>query len=317
MIKIELTSDAAASTRFALSPLFQAMNLLFMLGRRPHAVPQEWRHRAREVIEVRRLRLLASLAITRNGYTPDFLTPGPAEYRPSPDGELHQVTLTPPEQVQAEMATVLGGHAPTASPARSPQRLVLQALERGEDAFVTHLAREVDTFWTHALRPRWADLSARLERDIAERANVTARHGLGTMLASLHRRLDFSDGALSVAHGGADEQRLTIPGLVLVPGAFPRGLMLALYPAAAASSPAVLVYPAAPDDQGPSPGLGELIGGSRAAVLAELAQPRTTGEVAARLGLSPSTVSYHLQVLYRANVLRRTRSARRVYYQTR
>lgn len=60
----------------------------------------------------------------------------------------------------------------------------------------------------------------------------------------------------------------------------------------------------------------ELIGRTRARILDAAADPAATGEVADRLRLSPSTVSYHFQILRRAGLVRRTRYVRRVLYQS-
>jgi predicted transcriptional regulator len=64
-----------------------------------------------------------------------------------------------------------------------------------------------------------------------------------------------------------------------------------------------------------SQNLGDLIGTTRAEILAELTQPQSTEGLAQRLHLSRATVSYHLQILHRAGLLQRTRRSRHVYYQ--
>jgi DNA-binding transcriptional ArsR family regulator len=47
----------------------------------------------------------------------------------------------------------------------------------------------------------------------------------------------------------------------------------------------------------------------------ELDMPLSTGQLADRVGLSPSTVSYHLQALLRVDLVKRVRPSRIVYYQ--
>ena len=82
---------------------------------------------------------------------------------------------------------------------------------------------------------------------------------------------------------------------------------------------AMLFYPVprpTPGARPEPPRPGELIGWTRARILAAVAAPATTAEVAARLRLSPSTVSYHLQILHRAGLVRRTREVRSVLYQS-
>jgi DNA-binding transcriptional ArsR family regulator len=58
-----------------------------------------------------------------------------------------------------------------------------------------------------------------------------------------------------------------------------------------------------------------LVGEARAAVIAAVAEPRTTGEVAAAIKISPSTASEHLEVLNRCGIVERRRSGRFVHYE--
>ena len=66
--------------------------------------------------------------------------------------------------------------------------------------------------------------------------------------------------------------------------------------------------PAVPD------GLARLLGGSRAAMLADLAAPRSTAELAKRLSLSPATASHHLTALRDAGLVTGKREGRSVLY---
>jgi DNA-binding transcriptional ArsR family regulator len=60
--------------------------------------------------------------------------------------------------------------------------------------------------------------------------------------------------------------------------------------------------------------LGELLGRTRAAILARLSVPLTTTQLARELGQSPATVSEHLSVLRRSGMLNARRSGRLVFY---
>ncbi|MFF2079035.1 ArsR/SmtB family transcription factor [Kitasatospora sp. NPDC058162] len=325
-----------ARTRFAISPLYQAMNLLFALGRHPQAVPLAWRRQARKVIAERKLWLLSALAISPYGYTPDFLTPEPSAYRCAVDGELHLVATTAAARVRGEMSVLLTGLAASEIPARSPHHLVLHALDRGEDRFADRVAVELHEFWTEVFQPRWPEVSARLERDIDRRAALTVRQGFAGMVNSLHRQLSWDGDALVAGRAEPVGLCISPPGLVLVPGTFPPGLMLSLDTTdsdaadsdttdsrAADSGTAdertcrnpALVYPAAADNPPDDRRRRSLLGNSRTTLLTHLTQARTTTELADRTGLSPSTVSYHLQALHRGGLVRRTRRSRHVFYQ--
>jgi DNA-binding transcriptional ArsR family regulator len=61
--------------------------------------------------------------------------------------------------------------------------------------------------------------------------------------------------------------------------------------------------------------LGELLGRSRAEILAGLRLPRSTTDLAQEIGLTPATVSSHLSILRRSGLVTCRRSGRRVLYQ--
>jgi DNA-binding transcriptional ArsR family regulator len=65
---------------------------------------------------------------------------------------------------------------------------------------------------------------------------------------------------------------------------------------------------AAPD------GIARLIGGSRAAMLADLDAPRSTTELAQRLSISPATASHHITALRDAGLATGRREGRSVLY---
>jgi DNA-binding transcriptional ArsR family regulator len=61
-------------------------------------------------------------------------------------------------------------------------------------------------------------------------------------------------------------------------------------------------------------GLARLLGGSRAAMLADLAAPRSTVELARRVSLSPATASHHLAALRDGGLVTARREGRFVLY---
>jgi DNA-binding transcriptional ArsR family regulator len=81
-----------------------------------------------------------------------------------------------------------------------------------------------------------------------------------------------------------------------------------------------LVYPARGiatlwQDAAPAPdGLARILGATRAAILADLAAPRSTTEVAERLSLSPGGTSHHLTALRDAGLVAGRREGRLVLY---
>lgn len=64
----------------------------------------------------------------------------------------------------------------------------------------------------------------------------------------------------------------------------------------------------------PAAALAALLGPTRAAVLALLAEPSSTGEVATALRLAPATASHHLTTLRDAGLVTGERDGRRLRY---
>ena len=60
--------------------------------------------------------------------------------------------------------------------------------------------------------------------------------------------------------------------------------------------------------------MADLLGGTRAALLARLTSPMSTGELSRDLHWSEPTVSYHLMILLRAGLVDRSRRGRQVFY---
>jgi DNA-binding transcriptional ArsR family regulator len=317
VIRIELDAAALGRVRFAVSPLYQVVGLLLAMGRQPDAVPRAWSALAADALRRHRLGLLAALAVNASGFTPDFLTPVPAVYGPCVEEELHAVVGTDALRVAAELEVVARGNADSRIPARGSSPLVRAAMERGEEQFAELAARQLHAFWDHVFAPAWSRLRPRLEQDIAHRAQTTARLGLTAAIDTLDPRLRWRETALTLLC--PYETHVDAPGVILVPGLFNRVPSPSLDPAWVDPSLArvpVILYPALPPGMGEQTAPpGELIGATRARLLTRLAAPQTTGQLAAAAGLGQSTVSYHLQVLYRAGLVTRVRRNREVYYQ--
>ncbi|WP_157535768.1 ArsR/SmtB family transcription factor [Kitasatospora mediocidica] len=317
MIRVELGAQGLGRTRFAMSPLNTAQDLLFMLGRYPQEMDPRWRARAVEALRDRRLGLLAVLCGGGpHGYAPDFPRPEPATFQPSLDTDLHQVVGTPAERIRYELGAALGGHAWGEEDADRPPRLLLAALERGEDHLAQRVADELEQFWRLVLAPDWSDIRSRLEDDVTFRSGVVAREGLTPALERLAPDLLWREGGLEFT-ASSHEKCVAADTMVLVPSVFfTKPIFCAGEPDGSADPrPPLIVYPAIPSSRAAGPLSDELIGPTRAQLLVELSQPRSTVELARRLHLSSATVSYHLQILHRAGLLQRTRHSRSVLYQ--
>ncbi|WP_280728213.1 winged helix-turn-helix domain-containing protein [Kitasatospora sp. MAA4] len=300
-----------------MSPLNAAQDLLFQLGRYPENLDARWRARALDALRDRRLGLLAVVCGGGpHGYAPDFPRPEPATFQPGLDTDLHQVAGTAPDRIRFELGAALGGHSWGQDDADRPPRLLLAALERGEDHLAQRIADELEQFWRLVLAADWPDIRARLEDDVTFRSGVIAREGLTSALERLAPDLLWREGGLEMT-ASSHEMSVEADAMVLVPSVFfSKAIFCAGEPdGTPAPRTPLIVYPAVPSSRASGPLSDELIGPTRAHLLAELAQPRSTAELARRLHLSSATVSYHLQILHRAGLLQRTRHSRSVLYQ--
>ncbi|HEX4831118.1 MAG TPA: winged helix-turn-helix domain-containing protein [Trebonia sp.] len=314
--RLELSAQGLGSARFALGPLNIAGNLLQALRLRPLAVDPVWRARSRQVIRDHDLRLLGLLGGGGpHGYAPDFVRPEPPSFDSSPDAACHAIATAAPERVRYEMAKVIGGSSWDDTPAGRAPRLLLDSLERGEAHLARRAADQMWVFWRHVLAPHWPRMREHLEHDVTRRATVIAREGAIGAITGLAPNLSWNDGGLDFRTASACGATLQPGAVVFVPCPFiERAVFCGGEPAGAPAPRLPLIcYPAVPTAA--SPFTRELIGSTRTRVLAALDTPRTTADLAQWLHLSYSTVSYHLQILNRAGLVRRTRHSLEVRYQ--
>ncbi|GHG73287.1 ArsR/SmtB family transcription factor [Streptomyces griseocarneus] len=327
MVAIALTADSLARSRFAVSPLMQAAAVLHPLHPGPSDHGRAVRHAVRAALADGRLPLLGALHSDISDYAPDFLTPAlTAGSAPDLDAELHQIARTPAQVVARQMTRLVSGPPPHHSPASEPKaargrgnaavRPFLDSL--GEDGLAQRAACEMEVLWKTAIAPAWPALRPRVAEDIEHRAQVVVRQGLAAALNSLHPAITFAAGTLSMP--GSPHVTAAPDGpVVLLPSPLATTWLLSsdpwnergpylIYPAARGAVPQLPAEPAAHP-------LADVVGHTRYALLAGLTSPRTTGELARRHHLSPSTVSYHLAHLHRAGLVTRARSGKQVYYQ--
>ncbi len=317
MIRIELGSHGLSRIRFAMSPLNSTNDLLFTLGRSPCLLEAPWRARTVEALRDRRLGLLAVVAGGGpGGYAPDFPRPEPAAFQPTLDTELHQVATTSPERVHYELNAAISGHSWGRARSDKPPTLLLAAMERGEASIRACVADQLEQLWRLVLAPDWPTIRARLEGDITARSVAIARHGLSHTINQLAPNMAWRQGGLDMAVG-THQIRIEADSAIFVPSTFVKRAVFVADERAEVPNPRtpVIAYPVIPTSRAQLPYLDKLIGSTRTQLLAELAQPQTTAELAQRLRLSPATVSYHLQILHRAGFLQRTRQSRNVLYQ--
>jgi DNA-binding transcriptional ArsR family regulator len=310
MIELVFGPDDLLRCRFAMSPIWEttaALEALWAPDRSAVLVP--WlRAAAPRVADLplEPLRVLLDRG-GATGYVPDFISPPPAGPLDDIDDGLARIRATPPRQVRRELESAFGGRR---MPAAAAAMIAAPRETRDRIADLLALA------WERLLAEDWPRLRDLLDGDILTRSGQLAAGGLEAMLDDLHRDLSWRDGTLRVRGTATSTRELAGSGVLFVPSAFAPGVRVMLDPP---WQPTV-IYPArgaallGHRRARPVGSLGDLLGRTRATLLGELTRPAGTTTLAARVGLSPGTVSEHLGVLRAAGLARSHRTGREVRY---
>lgn len=311
MIEIRLSPADLARLRFARSPIQELASSLQMLGDpKRQATFHPWLVWARPLVPGLGLRLLPAL-VGGPHFVADLLTPPPERMNAEFPEELERVRASSPELVRASIDEMRGD---------KPVPEVLGALYDNPERTLGAVADELEAYWDAVINPIWPRLRAFADADIGYRAQVLATSGLAKLLTDLHPMIEHtSDGMLIHTPRWSGQHTMQGGGLVLVPCVFawpqlvmlfnePRQSMLTYAPRGIAT-----VWDDTQDAE--SAPLGELIGRSRAAMLAHLDLPLSTTQLATYVGLTPAAVSQHLSVLRRNSLVTSRRSGRAVLYE--
>lgn len=311
-IRIELEPADIVAARFAISPLWEAANAVRLLTQPTadgyHAA---WRAAVASRLDGADLRPLVALN-PPSGWVPDFLTPPPGRIAPTIGRQLAAVARTSLRQITAELERTRGDQGDPELQAEIDALLVDPAAGR---ARICDLLADA---WRLLIEPWWPRLRDLLDADLAHRARTIAAHGFGAAIDDLHPRIRFAGDAIVIRQEARLDHPIAGAGLVLQPSAFSWPAVIAVL---AADAPAMVVYPvrgiahlwqAGPPQ--PPAALARLLGRSRAQLLADLAEARSTTSLAHRHGLGAAGVSAHLQALHGAGLVQRRRSGHEVRY---
>lgn len=310
IVRFVFSIDDVIRTRFAISPMFELTRSLLALRDPSYAsLHLPWLRTLSgrmQGIELER----AVVLLPERGFTPDFLAPPPTGPLGGIEEDLAALRATPTAQIRNDMRLFGSQHTKLAE-------LVdrWMAYPRRE---VRRLADQLEAYWERGLEPVWPRVRAFLDADITHRARRQADGGPAALFADLADGVRWADRSLSVTtprHEATIE--LAGRGLVLMPSAF-----AAVRPVVIDRAPwqPTLIYPARGvatlwQDASPAPdGLVRLLGATRAAVLTDLAAPRSTTEVSERQAISPAGASHHLAALRDAGLLTACRAGRSVLY---
>ncbi|MEW9551418.1 helix-turn-helix domain-containing protein [Nonomuraea sp. NPDC050783] len=312
-VRIEVTPQDLMASRFAISPLIETMHAQWMLAGRVRPGPHGgWVERWRGTYErlVRRhpmLRAAAAVSGNLGAGNVNFIAPPPTTVDVTFEEELAAMRATPLAQAHADVERVLALRPPVTGWVRD---LLLgpEVVERFAEAY--------EALWSQILVHDWPRLRAILQRDVAHRAGRLAAYGWRAALEDLSPRVRWRRGGhieLRMLSGREESARLGGRGLLFLPSAF----MTTIATYLEEPWPYALLYPArglAAAPPRPDADLSLLIGRSRARILAELAEPATTTQLAALLGQSPGTTGEHVAALRRTGLITGTRVGRGVLY---
>jgi DNA-binding transcriptional ArsR family regulator len=312
MIEITLAHSDLARVRFAHSPVEELVASLRVLqdpGRQ--LMYGRWVAATRGRLGGLRLDLLAALAPTGR-YLPAFLFPPSTRPWGVLSEELAQVAASPPAVVRAELDKVREG---------APLPAVLGPLYDDPAGQLPAVVEELARYWEAAIEPVWSRVRGLCAADLAYRMEQFAGGGLARVLGDLHPDLGFADELLRVdkPHHCSHRFDLAGTGIVLVPCAFTWPSLSV--DCCGVDQPALIYPPRGVAElwedtmaEQPDP-LSALVGRTRASLLAILAVPGTTTQLAERLELSPAAVSQHLKILKDAALVSAHRRGRMVLYQ--
>jgi DNA-binding transcriptional ArsR family regulator len=310
VIELLLAPDDLARIRFARSPMHELMGSM-RIGR--HAdrarIHRRWVRSVRGEVADLRLGLLQPL-LAGARYVPEFLTPAPDRMDTRFADELAQVRSTPEAAVRAQLDLLRGS---------DPLPAALLPLYENPERHLGQLATEVQAYWQAAIEPSWSRLAGLLDAEIGYRADQLTSGGIVRLLGNLHPEVEYAEDALRILWPTWQSRtRLDGAGVLLVPSVFAwPSLLVDTGP----QCPTLIYAPRGVGQvwdgsaQASTPPVADLLGRSRAALLARLDLPLSTTQVARQLGLSAGSVSEHLSVLRRSGLVTSRRSGRQVLYQ--
>src|SRR5215207_1439158 len=267
--------------RFAASPLievFSSLDALRAPARHPEHRP--WAQWARPRLEGLDISLMDAVSPGRPGYRPDFISPPPARPRTTLQRELQRVLRTPRARIARELAW--------AYPDGDVPRIDLR-----------ELCAQITGYFGRVLAPQWPRIEAAVEAEFSVRGRRLAHEGAAAAFADLHPSVHFEGDVLRVDRAYDQDVDLGGRGLLLVPSVFVAPDVWAMtdgpwQPSVIYAPPGVAQLWAPPARRRES-ALAALLGARRAAILAGLATPICTLDLAARLRASPAGVSAHLK----------------------
>ena len=247
--------------------------------------------------------LVASIRDNGRGDLVDAFCPIPPHADVSEQEQIERMRDAPDTMLLGDLRRIYGDTLP-----RSWQ----PAADRPREWFAS-LARAAGAAFA-AIAHHWAAAGSAIDREIQRVGTVLVRGGHDVLLNSLHPRLRYGDGMLSMDWDSDYSVPLAGRRIVLAPMIGRRQAMMASFdrPGVAYIAYNVLGHP--PDRPTPAGDpLALLLGPVRAQALRQLAGPMTAGELASALNCAATNVAYHCKQLEAADLIVRERRGQSVW----
>jgi len=293
VIELQTSQEDVLRLRFAVSPLWELLAAVRAVHVGPLATAlRPWR----QTVAPAQTPLLAAVQRDRS-YTPDFLTPPPEAGERSIDAEVELVAATPLQAVKQELSRCLD---------EGPHDSLLARLTKQPRQARDQAVREMRVAWEQLLRPSWPRLHRVLATDVDYRSRRLVTGGIAALIDDLDPRIAWDGRTLRVHAPVRDQRTLHGEGVVLMPSAFNVGRPIVILdppyqPTLVYGARGVATAFTAP--VAPADALVQLLGRSRAFLLAALDEPAGTGDLAIALGRAAGTVSEHLHALRAAGIV--------------
>ena len=302
MLYYEMSPGDLTTCRFGLSPLNE-----MCLSLRGLRAPGTYAHRVAETYlsmpESRGHRETLLALVNDELSTPDVINPRPESPSPRLAAELRSVASAPAIALTHDLDSLWPSDRP-------------RALRGAPVAVLGQVLDALESYWTLAFASFWARNRSLLEADIRYRATRVAGDGLMSALSELHPSITVDEISLRARSRMGASCTGAVGGrrLVFVPSLF---TLAASHPNSDAAPPMV-IYPARGQRQVVHPvataTATTLIGPAKTLLMRSLTEPRTTTELAALLGKTPSAINQQLRSLEKAGLARAARLGKSVLY---